>query len=123
MTLTDYKNLFMYIDLHLPALIQVPSVRIWWNLGPFQRIPVPFHWNPVESSRMDAFLQESEGHQKVQMTTWHLNFVSRQVIGGMGTDNNKQCLSSALFIADCHVAVSDVTREIHKRKTVEGKGC
>ena len=25
-----------------------------------------FLWNPVESSGMDAFLQESVGHQKVQ---------------------------------------------------------
>ena len=33
---------------------------------PFQCIPVLFRWNPVESGRMDAFLQESLGHQKVQ---------------------------------------------------------
>ena len=54
MTLTDYKSLFIYTQLYLQALIQVPSVTIQWNL--------------VESSGMDAFLQESVGHQKVQVT-------------------------------------------------------
>ena len=33
---------------------------------PFQCIPVLFRWNLVESGGMDAFLQESVGHQKVQ---------------------------------------------------------
>ena len=33
---------------------------------PFQCIPVLFRWNPMESGRTDAFLQESVGHQKVQ---------------------------------------------------------
>ena len=30
-----------------------------------------FLWNPVESSGMDAFLQESVGHQKVQTITFN----------------------------------------------------
>ena len=66
MTLTDYKSLFIYTHLYLQALIQVSSVTIQWNPGSFHWILVPFHWNPVESGRMDAFLQESVGHQKVQ---------------------------------------------------------
>ena len=53
------KSNKIYTHLYLQALIQVPSVRIWW-------IPVPFFWNLAESSGMDAFLQESVGHQKVQ---------------------------------------------------------
>ena len=49
MTLTDYKSQLTYTNLYSHALIQVPFVRIWWNPGPFQRIPVPFCWNPEES--------------------------------------------------------------------------
>ena len=47
----------------------VTSVTIQWNPGPFHQILAPFCWNPVESGRMDAFLQESVGHQKVQMNS------------------------------------------------------
>ena len=53
------QSLFIYTHLYLQALIQVPSVTIQWNPG-------SFHWIPVESSGMDAFLQESVGHQRVQ---------------------------------------------------------
>ena len=49
MTLTDYKSLFIYTHLYLQALIQVPSVTIQYNPGSFRWIPVPFHWNPVDS--------------------------------------------------------------------------
>ena len=65
-TLTDYKSLFIYTHLYLQALIQVSSFTIQWNPGSFHWILVLFDRNPVESSRMDAFLQESVGHQKVQ---------------------------------------------------------
>jgi len=51
-------------------------LKIWlykgWKNSEFQCyscrnawIPVPFQWNPVESGRIQAFLRESEGHQKV----------------------------------------------------------
>ena len=50
MTLTDYKSPFIYTHLYLQPFIQVPYVRIWWNPGLFHRIPIPFHWNPLESS-------------------------------------------------------------------------
>ena len=49
MTLTDYKSLFIYTHLYLQALIQVPSVTIQWNPGPFCWIPAPFHWIPADS--------------------------------------------------------------------------
>ena len=55
------QSLFIYTHLYLHALIQVPSVTIQWNPG-------SFCWNLVESGEMDAFLQESVGHQKVQGT-------------------------------------------------------
>ena len=43
-----------------------------WNPGPFQWILVQFQWSPSESSRIEAFLQESVGHQKVLIwkTQW-----------------------------------------------------
>ena len=65
MTLTDYKSLFIYTHLYLQALIKVPSVTI--------------QWNPVDSGRMDAFLQESVGHQKVQPFC-HNPVVSRLIL-------------------------------------------
>ena len=40
---------FIYTHSYLQAVMQVLSVRIWWNPGSFQRIPVPFFWNPAES--------------------------------------------------------------------------
>ena len=54
MTLRDYKSQFLCTHLYLQALIQDPSVRIWWNPGPFDNILAPF-------------LLESAGHQKVQI--------------------------------------------------------
>ena len=44
------------------AWIPLESAGIHW-------IPVQFQWNPVESGRIQAFLQESEGHQKV-LSVW-----------------------------------------------------
>ena len=42
-----------------------------------------FLWNPVESGRMDAFLQESVGHQKVQAGGGRSSRWRTTVRGGM----------------------------------------
>ena len=47
-------------------LIPLNSSSILLDSGSIPLESSGFLWNPVESSRMDAFLQESVGHQKVQ---------------------------------------------------------
>ena len=69
MTLTDHKvclyiHICIYRHLYRSLLsqssgIQAHSTGFWFHSSGFL-------WNPVESSGMDAFLQESVGHQKVQ---------------------------------------------------------
>ena len=36
------------VYIHTDVFTSTPSIRIWWNPGPFQRILVPLHWNLAE---------------------------------------------------------------------------
>ena len=87
------QSLFIYTHLYLQALIQVPSVTIQLNPGSFRWIPVPFHWIPVpfqwipvESGGIDAFLQESVGHQKVQELGFQAGLIGISSELGSGVD-------------------------------------
>ena len=73
-SLTDYKSLFIHIytsvitgtDTGPSCHNPVESRLIPLDSGSIPLESSGFLWNPVESGGMDAFLQESVGHQKVQ---------------------------------------------------------
>ena len=55
----------------------VESRLIPLDSGSIPQESAGFLWNPVESSGMDAFLQESVGHQKVQGQSWWCSMLSK----------------------------------------------